>query len=261
MKILLSFFLFFISLFAENIYLYDKTIGKIEVPCEMNKGKNLVLFAFGQSNAGNHGETKYKTHSNHVFTYFYNKCYKTSDPILGSTGFKGSIWGRLGDLIIENTDFDNVYIINMGISSSSILEWSNGSVGDYLTQYLSYLKNKGITIDFFLWQQGETDRNENLSNIEYIKHFDILQNNINEYFPTAQFIIAQSTFCFKQTYDNTDLGKVFEYISNNNSNVFLGPNTDLLNSKSDRYSSCHFSEKGLEKSSKMWFESIIKYLK
>lgn len=117
------FFILIISLTPllaiSNYRPYDNTMAKNEISCDnINRDGLMVILTFGQSNASNHGKGRYKTTSKHVFTLFEDKCYVTTDPILGGTGSSGSVWGRFSNKFIENGFYKNVLIRNIGVGES-----------------------------------------------------------------------------------------------------------------------------------------------
>src|SRR3954462_14883549 len=51
--------------------------------CPVQTSKTIVIFTFGQSNAGNSGEERYVGRAN-VFNFYNGRCYRAIDPVLGS---------------------------------------------------------------------------------------------------------------------------------------------------------------------------------
>jgi len=66
-------------------------------------GNPSVLRIIGQSNGGNHGETRHVARQA-VFNFnaLDGLCYQACDPLLGATGDGGSPWCILGDALIAD---------------------------------------------------------------------------------------------------------------------------------------------------------------
>src|SRR4051812_28496738 len=67
----------------------------------ITKMDTAVLLVIGQSNAGNFGDTKYAAYCNNALNFSDGNFYPLEDPLHGANGEKGSVWSRLGDLLVQ----------------------------------------------------------------------------------------------------------------------------------------------------------------
>jgi len=119
--------------------------------------RRFVLFTYGQSNGANNGEARYNA-SSHVFVWNNGKCYPAYDPLSGASGFDGSLWGRLGDRLVDSGLYDNVVIIASSIGGADVADWSpGGAYNALLTLRVQNAVNGGMKPDAYLVMQGEAD--------------------------------------------------------------------------------------------------------
>src|SRR5690242_9102728 len=137
--------------------------GRQRVACSPFAGRTLVLVPFGQSNAANHGGTGYAARGNVVNFYLQDAlCYKAVDPLLGASTFAppnvGSIWGRLGDMLLASGRWDRIVIAPIAVQATSVAEWApGGDMNPRIRKVYDALRSRGLTPDAFLWIQGELD--------------------------------------------------------------------------------------------------------
>ena len=133
--------------------------GREEVSCWSIDHDAAVILAMGQSNAGNYGETLYRP-VQPVFNFNWNdgKCYRAEDPLLGSTGDRGSVWTRLGDALVETKRFKQVVIVPVGVGGSSVRDWAGpDGPSQRAVRASEALGRVGLHVTHVLWHQGEAD--------------------------------------------------------------------------------------------------------
>ena len=81
---------------------------------DFNNNEWTVIFTFGQSNSANYGQTTY-TCKLEVYSWYNGRMAKAADPLPGAGGEKGSVWGRLGDKLIEAGMARKVLIVPVGV--------------------------------------------------------------------------------------------------------------------------------------------------
>lgn len=211
-----------------------------------------VFVVFGQSNAVNDGEIGYKVSSD-VFMSFDRKLYDYQDPSLGGTGSGGSVWGMVGDKLIEEGEFKSVVFFVAGKGGASIARLSKFPNYDYfISQYINAYSIFG-KVDAVLFQQGESDRNKSET---YEKNFTKLLENMRSDGVSAPLFIARTSFCYGES--SRELIAVQNKLIEMH-NLKKGPNTDSLNANDDRLEdNCHFSLSGLDKLSSLWVRYILK---
>ena len=82
-----------------------------EVACPGARGSQppTLLLVLGQSNAGNHGETR--SDSTFGVLLAEGRCYRMADPLAGGTGSGGSIWTRLASFVGTEFGGADVHVI------------------------------------------------------------------------------------------------------------------------------------------------------
>lgn len=214
--------------------------------------KTIVAFVFGQSNSANGEGERFQSKDNTVFNYFDHHYYLAVDPLLGATGTAGSMWTITANKLIEKKIADKVVLLAAGVGGTSVKQWRNG--GDLhamLERRLKDAQDNHIPITHFLWHQGESD-NGTYEN-EYEKGLTEVIHLTQRYYPKAKFFVSQASAHCPNTSSEGILKSQRDVTKLDN--VFLGPNTDLIDAM-DRWDGCHLSGRGVEKASNDWVELI-----
>lgn len=235
---------------------------------ELSKIHNsTVLFTLGQSNSANYGQRQYPYTATHeVYNYFQGKLYKAQDPLLGATGTGASVWGVLGDKMIEAKVTESVTIVPIGIGSVTVGAWAKGGVHhELLLKTIDDLNNHHVKIDCICWHQGESDNIFNTSTEKYIEQFLSIREAFRSKGINAPIIIAVASYhplCLKE--DNgcsEDIRKAQKELAKRYDDIYLGPDTDKLNKCYQRADGIHFSWVGQRMHADMWLKSLRKVLK
>ncbi len=245
----------YISLTASCAYIfkwaYTDVSHKQEVDCQNLKGRIMVMLAFGQSNSANHGETRY-TPKRNVYNFFRGKCYRASDPLLGATGNRGSIWTRLADRVIEAGLYDTVLIASVGATGTQIARWkSDGDLHDRILSAIDALHSRGFRITQLFWHQGEQDTILDTKKEEYQAMFLDMLDSIRKRGVDAPIYVAVASWDddkFSQAVQQAQME-----LPDPGKKIYRGPNTDELVSPVYRYG-VHFSAAGLEKVAQLWLQ-------
>ena len=96
---------------------FKDTRGRQPVSCKIfTQSRTAVIVIAGQSTADNSGDTPYSpSRSVHNFNLFDGMCYRAKDPLLGATGNGGSVWPRLGDMLVAGNVFDQVLFVPLAV--------------------------------------------------------------------------------------------------------------------------------------------------
>jgi len=246
---------------------YSDTAQKQEVDCMgLDKSKTMVILAYGQGNAANGAEEKY-TPKHNVLNVFEGKFYKAVDPLLGATNINGSVWGKLGDKIIESGAYENVIISSIGVGGTPIVCWTVDGVGigykgrlfgNYHSRILeaeSELKALGFPVTHIFWHQGESDTTSETTRTEYKERFLNMYESMRKHGITAPVYVAQASRYAKKT--STEIVQAQKELALENEGIYEGPNTDRIDSIDDRTEDGQrFSKTGLEKFADLWFTSL-----
>jgi hypothetical protein len=224
--------------------------SKKKIPPPVITDKTMVAFVFCKINYANHEGERYKAINQNVVNYFDGNYYIASDPLLGATGFGGSMWTITANKLIESQFADKVVILAAGVGGSALKHWkTGGALNSMLQSRFKDAKDHNIEVTHFLWHQGESDFG--ISEVEYTDGLTDVINLTQKYFPKSKFFVSQASRCY-EVLPYAPILKAQRDITHLK-NVYAGPNTDLIE---DRFDGCHLSGKGVEKASEQWIELI-----
>jgi hypothetical protein len=235
------------------------TADRPPIPCDPFTSDNLrnaVLLTFGQSNSANFGDTRHTAGDKVVnFNIHDGKCYPSEDPLLGADGGGGSVWGHLGDKLIESGAFDQVLIVPFGIGGTALGEWTAGGRLHPRVQYAAQrLDLAGIETTHVLWHQGENDARDGTTSDDYIEMFAALVESLRGYGINAPVFPAVASIC--KDLGSDTIRSAQRALPQRIEGVYPGPDTDSLSDMRDRYDYCHFSRQGLERHAELWRKAI-----
>lgn len=231
------------------------TTGLTEIPVEelMNP---LVFVTYGQSNSVNSSQMGYQN-SDNVFMFLDGKIYQYREPAIGGTGENGSVWGRVGDQLIQNGLAYSVVFVNAGWGGASIQELTYEHQYDFFEKQLRSALDTFGKIDGVLFHQGETNHKRLLGSSNYERDFLHFVSKIHTITNTPIYL---STVSLCQSEPDKGLLGIQDKIIIENEGVLRGPNSDLLSEPKYRLPDyCHFSSEGLDRLSEMWVSSITNH--
>lgn len=241
-----------------NPYDFIDVSQKTEVPCAQAAGGNtMVALVLGQSNSANHGETRHAA-GPHVFNFFDNKCYLAGDPLLGATGTGGSVWTRLGDMLVERGAYDNVIFISIGVGGTQIRRWTpGGDLNRRIIDVVRQLKKSGLKPTHVFWHQGESDARAGTTRNDYMKMFLDMVGQMRDLGIDAPVYVAVATLCGSG-------GRGYEVqlaqreLVDPAKGILPGAYSDELTTLKERHDGCHFSAAGLLEHAEMWYQSVTR---
>lgn len=251
-----------VNLSAQN----TSEIERTQVSFEKIKNSK-VLFTFGQSNSANYGQPQYLYTAKHdVFNYYQGKLYKAQDPLLGATGKGASVWGILGDKLIEADLADAVTIVPIGIGGVTVGSWAKGGTNHALLEKtLDELVAKGIHIDCICWHQGESDNIQNTTTEQYMERFLTIREAFRERGIDAPIVVAVASYhqwCLDEDYGcSDDIRNAQKRLAKEYKDIYQGPDTDKLNKLYQRADGIHFSHLGQREHASLWVKALRKLLK
>lgn len=224
----------------------------------------IVLLVLGQSNAANFGLTPYSAVCENVLNFYAGSFYPCTDPLKGAAGIRGSVWSRLGDMLVDNGFAKTVIIAPCAIGGTTLQQWKPGGINNhYITETIRHLQSKGLTITHILWHQGEANNAGSLSYpfaqqnaLQYQHDFRELIAQIRSIGVNAPVFPAIATQC-KQPSD-TLLQNAQRGLASDSLRIFNGPDTDALGDEY-RFDGCHFNEEGLYKHAQLWADTILRH--
>ncbi|MCA0932386.1 sialate O-acetylesterase [Lutimonas saemankumensis] len=216
-----------------------------------------IYLTYGQSNSTNHGQIGYVV-KNQVYQFFKGITYIYEDPALGGTGNSGSVWGMVGDKLINKGVHDKVIFSSCGMGSAKIEELNSGANLKYLIENFEYQMREFGRVDGILFHQGESNNNNNAGNDNYYNEFVKLLSELKKNGVDIPIYLSRVSFCGDPSSHDDELIKKQNKIIRDFENVYEGPNTDLLSDKKYRLPDrCHFSMLGYDMFSDLWVESLI----
>ena len=228
---------------------------------------STVIFTFGQSNSANYGQQQYLYTAKHdVYNYFGGKLYKAQDPLLGATGPGASVWGILGDKLIEADLTKSVTIIPIGIGGVTVGSWSKGGRNHALLEKtLDEIVAKHIHIDCICWHQGESDNIANTSTCDYMEKFLTIREAFRSRGIEAPIVVAVASYhpyCLEEDHGcSKDIRKAQKQLAKDYKDIYPGPDTDKLDKCYQRADGIHFSHVGQQQHAALWVKAIRKIVK
>jgi hypothetical protein len=232
-----------------------------------NPPRTTVILTMGQSNAANDGGGHYvPRHRVHSFNMFDMNYYKAVDPLPGATNSRGSIWGRLGDKLIESGRFESILFVPLAVGGTFIKEWTpaDGECYRRLQFALARVKRADLRIHMICWHHGEADANHAMTSAEqYKRGFLRMVKQIRIAGVHAPIFIAVSSVCENGVHpyhNHRQVRLAQQQLVSDPDNLFPGPDTDQFIGEF-REDGCHFSAKGLDAVANAWLDSILRYWK
>ncbi|MFZ2101097.1 MAG: sialate O-acetylesterase [Oricola sp.] len=211
-----------------------------------------VFIAYGQSNSANFGAPGHAVR-HPVFNFLDGTTYAYEDPALGADGFGGSVWGRVGDGLVEAGAFDAVVFATTGFGSRTVAELGEGELYDYfLKQYQGLAEIYGH-VDGILFHQGEQNHHDR-SSADYAAGFAHLIARLRADGIDAPFYLSQASYCGNSV--DLHLLAVQDVLISGTEGVLRGPNSDILADARYRRDGCHFSAEGLDAFAAQWVAAI-----
>jgi hypothetical protein len=217
-------------------------------------GRTMVALVFGQSNAGNSGETRGPSYRN-VFEYYRGRIYEARDPLLGATGDGGSVWTRLAVKAVASGAYDTVVLVPFAVGTAEIARFApGGSLSDGLLGVIADARKNGLVFTHLLWDQGEADAHAKTSGAAYRQRFEAMVAAIRGLGVNAPIYVARATRCAKVR-PSEELRNAQAALANPASGILAGPDLDALGFAA-RYDGCHFSTEGLERAADLWLDAL-----
>src|SRR5262249_1935033 len=133
----------------------------------------------------------------HVFNMFDMKFYRAIDPLPGASDNAGSVWGRLGDRLIDAGFARSVLFVPIAFGPTYVDDWIPIRPGYRRLMFdLHGLKQADIKIDMLCWHQGEATANHTpMTADEYRDCFRAMLRGLREAEIEAPVYVAVATLC------------------------------------------------------------------
>ena len=240
---------------------------------------SLVIGFAGQSNHANRiPRINLKRLSNaYMYDYISNSCAIYSEPIIGTDG-QGR--GHVATNTIENLRQSGVNIpitiVGFARGGSPLVHWSDGANSQRTKLVAKSLRNSGMTMDFLLWHQGESDTMPNIGfvnkhyfygrkdlstprSVWYERLLTKYFKQVSGEFPNITVGVAVASYCKGD--DSLAVRQAQERVASKLDYVHTTINTDNLQGVKYRYDDCHFNAAGAEAIGKNYAEFILTHLR
>lgn len=230
-------------------------VPRTEVDCPREPHpRTMVVLTFGQSNAANYVRGRHESAAR-VVNFFDGSCYAGKDPLPGAGGTGGSVWSRLGDLLVAGGDFDQVVIAGVAVSASGISRWTvGGDLHRRLLETLESMRVAGLTPTHLLWHQGETDAKDGTGAEAYRRQFLAMIDSLRARGFVAPVFVATATYCHGRS--SAALRAAQAALVDPGAGIHAGPDTDALVGSNWRDDDCHFSEAGATRHAELWRDAL-----
>jgi hypothetical protein len=230
--------------------------------CDRDCGVFLVL---GQSNAANHGERTYSPkHTVYSFDFLRFRCVRADDPLGGASGNGGSIWSRLGDLLVERGVYRSVLFVPLAFGGNFVTDLipggsRHGRTTLALSRLMKALDRLPLPFSAVLWQQGEAEANHTtMSAATYQAHLHDVVADLRSRGVFAPVFVAASTYCEADPhpfYNAEQIRGAQLATDGRSAGFFPGPDIDVIVGDG-RYDQCHLSDTGLQRCAELWFDVL-----
>lgn len=202
----------------------------------------VVLVIGGQSNASNVIPVRHEV-AGDVSVWFDGKCFSASDPLLGATADRGSLWSVLGDRLAADLDRPVLLIVG-AVGGTQFGDWLDPRSGYYadLMQRVSGARTAGYRPDLILWHQGETDAEAERDLGALKADATGLADKLLADIPAAPLYLFQATRCLgKRRVEGVPaVIDALRQVAAANPRIITGMNTDVLG-RDYRWDTCHFN--------------------
>jgi hypothetical protein len=239
------------------------TVGYERAACP--SAHAIVIVTGGQSNAANGlSSPVFGDRSAKTFMVQDAKCWKLRDPVLGATSKGGSLWTELGTSLYRETKRPVVFI-NGAVGGSQVADWLDDRSGyrQRLIKNIEGARSVGLSPNFVVWVQGETDAAARVPPDVYVAQLNSLINRFNtdsNLGHDVRWIIYRSTNCSKLRNTGSEIDKAVENFVANSPQIILGPNASALGDNYRR-DGCHFNAKGRKILNDQAVPIILNYLR
>lgn len=240
--------------------------------------RRAYILLIGQSNIANYGvSTDSYSPTNLVSTLSVNGVWNAATSVVRqpslASGTGGNLEGRIGDGLISQDKYDEVYFVNVAVGGTQIAWWrQNASTSAYTKrsddnfiytsnrlferiQYaFSQASSKGFAFTHILFCIGEQDNAANTTTAVFKSEFLGLKSEIRSVGISAPIFLSRTSY-----YGTTDAAIIDaqNQLIAENTDIYEGPITDSYLGSTYRYDDLHFNTTGLNTLGSEWVTKII----
>ncbi|HJU04298.1 MAG TPA: sialate O-acetylesterase [Nitrospiraceae bacterium] len=220
----------------------------------ISRPRVMVALVIGQSHAANYGESP-RTPKRDVYNFYKGNLYLAQDPLLGADHDGGSVWTRLGDILIERNLYDAVVFVPVALGGTEMARWHpGGDLHRSILDAIDHMHRQGLSPTHLLWHQGENDNLLKTGKDSYKRMFSEMLASIRAHGVNAPIYVSIATLCGKHK-PYLPIQEAQAELIDRSVGIYPGPNTDTLGLEF-RYDGCHFSDEGLDREAELWVASL-----
>lgn len=211
----------------------------------------IVIVTGGQSNAANSYDALPRpVDGDGTFMFFGGNCYALRSPVLGSTGQRDSLWPALGAAIHAETG-KPVLFINGAVGGVQLGDWldDRSKYLDRLATQIRLAQKQGLSPNFVLWIQGETDAFTLIEPQTYVAQQKALIDRFaKDALATSdtRWMLYRSTRCKHRRGNGPDIDQALTAFARGTKNVIAGPVVSAFDD-SYRRDQCHLNTVGRDR--------------
>ncbi|MBN2140989.1 MAG: hypothetical protein JW718_08290, partial [Desulfovibrionaceae bacterium] len=225
---------------------FELTEGRASIAASgLGPGRVMVALILGQSNAANRTPGLAKAGPG-VYNFFQGRLYEAEDPLLGADGRGGTIWTRLGRLIVEHRLYDQVVLADVARGGSAVADWApGGRCHELLLDALDQIGRSGLGLTHILWQQGESDGPKLKTRPEdYRRDFLAMLEAVRSRGVRAPVYVALATVCGSAPCPGLRAAQAG--LVDPQKGILPGPDIDSLDCLLRMPDNCHLSDQGAQ---------------
>lgn len=174
-----------------------------------------------------------------------------ADPLLGADCKGGSVWMPLAALLLREPGIGKVVLVPVALKGVKAQDWTRGAAGQRLDAVLASLKERGLRIDYALWQHGVPDAGTDGS--IYLNQMRLAIKRATLALPIDKWLIAGSGSCGGNRFPQIERAQR-QLAKQVTMNRFPGPSAGLP--ETEQAADCRLTEKGQETMARRWLEAL-----
>lgn len=226
-------------------------------------GVGDVYVTAGQSNSANHGGPAYTPTDDRVVartSVSGNSWVKAADPqpIATSNNNKGSVWSRLGDLLVARTNVP-IAFVSVGVGGSQLSQWTTGTGNFYDTRLKPVVQSFPANgFRAVLFHQGESDSLASTPTAVYQARLTQLidQSRADAGWTIPWYISRASTHPSSSLNQELPVTAGQRNVVYADPLVFFGPRTDDFHLQAKVIDGVHFNETGFADFAAQWSDTL-----
>jgi hypothetical protein len=234
---------------AQRVYnVFTDINSKTRVDCPAPNTTEVIV-AIGQSNAANTGGHRFQNEDHQILNFFNGQCYVATDPMLGATENRGSMWIPFS----KGYETDKtILLVTFAVGATQVGQWNDPQdLAKHFDDNMAHLKSAGYQPKLFVWIQGESDITTKLA--EYKSSLTQFMRGVLARYPTSEIAVSGTSYCGGHLSEN--LVSTQRKVAKKLDLTWLGA-TDDLSEPQYRYDDCHFSQLGLEKAAALLLKNL-----